>query len=60
MAAGNDINITANEIATSEGRAGRNRATTETASVTHQGSTLSAGGDLTLQAGNDVNAVRRR
>lgn len=56
MAAGNDINITANEIATSEGRAGRNRATTETASVTHQGSTLSAGDDLTLQAGNDVNA----
>jgi len=56
MAAGNDINITANEIATSEGRAGGNRATTETASVTHQGSTLSAGGDLTLQAGNDVNA----
>ncbi|WP_425249251.1 hemagglutinin repeat-containing protein [Enterobacter asburiae] len=56
MAAGNDINITANEIAMSEGRAGRNRATTETASVTHQGSTLSAGGDLTLQAGNDVNA----
>lgn len=56
MAAGSDINITANEIATSEGRAGRNRATTETASVTHQGSTLSAGGDLTLQAGNDVNA----
>ncbi|WP_250900654.1 hemagglutinin repeat-containing protein [Enterobacter cloacae] len=56
MAAGNDINITANEIAISEGRAGRNRATTETASVTHQGSTLSAGGDLTLQAGNDVNA----
>ncbi|HHA1669483.1 TPA: hemagglutinin repeat-containing protein [Enterobacter roggenkampii] len=56
MAAGNDINITANEIATSEGRTGRNRATTETASVTHQGSTLSAGGDLTLQAGNDVNA----
>lgn len=56
MAAGNDINITANEISTSEGRAGRNRATTETASVTHQGSTLSAGGDLTLQAGNDVNA----
>ncbi len=56
MAAGNDINIIANEIATSEGRAGRNRATTETASVTHQGSTLSAGDDLTLQAGNDVNA----
>ncbi|HFZ0816617.1 TPA: hemagglutinin repeat-containing protein [Enterobacter cloacae] len=56
MAAGNDINITANEIVTSEGRAGRNRATTETASVTHQGSTLSAGDDLTLQAGNDVNA----
>ncbi|HBL4971661.1 TPA: hemagglutinin repeat-containing protein [Enterobacter cloacae] len=56
MAAGNDINITANEIAASEGRAGRNRATTETASVTHQGSTLSAGDDLTLQAGNDVNA----
>ncbi|MCR1551982.1 MAG: hemagglutinin repeat-containing protein [Enterobacter cloacae] len=56
MAAGSDINITANEIATSEGRAGRNRATTETASVTHQGSTLSAGDDLTLQAGNDVNA----
>ncbi len=56
MAAGSDINITANEIATSEGRAWRNRATTETASVTHQGSTLSAGGDLTLQAGNDVNA----
>ena len=56
MAAGNDINITANEMAMSEGRAGRNRATTETASVTHQGSTLSAGGDLTLQAGNDVNA----
>lgn len=56
MAAENDINITANEIATSEGRAGRNRATTEKASVTHQGSTLSAGDDLTLQAGNDVNA----
>lgn len=56
MAAGNDINIIANEIATSEGRAGRNRATTETASVAHQGSTLSAGDDLTLQAGNDVNA----
>lgn len=56
MAAGNDINITANEIVTSEGRARRNRATTETASVTHQGSTLSAGDDLTLQAGNDVNA----
>lgn len=56
MAVGNDINITANEIATGEGRAGRNRATTETASVTHQGSTLSAGDDLTLQAGNDVNA----
>ncbi|WP_368540970.1 hemagglutinin repeat-containing protein [Enterobacter soli] len=56
MAAGKDINITANEIATIEGRAGRNRATTETASVTHQGSTLSAGEDLTLRAGNDVNA----
>ncbi|MDF2525856.1 MAG: Contact-dependent inhibitor [Enterobacter mori] len=56
MAAGNDINITANEMATSEGHSGRNRATTETASVTHQGSTLTAGGDLTLQAGNDVNA----
>ncbi|WP_437748761.1 hemagglutinin repeat-containing protein [Enterobacter mori] len=56
MAAGNDINITANEMAMSEGRSGRNRATTETASVTHQGSTVTAGGDLTLQAGNDVNA----
>lgn len=47
MAAGNDIIITANEMATSEGRSGRNRTTTETASVTHQGSTLTAGGDLT-------------
>jgi len=56
MAAGSDIIITANEMATSEGRSGRNRTTTETASVTHQGSTLTAGGDLTLQAGNDVNA----
>nr|WP_286087760.1 hemagglutinin repeat-containing protein [Enterobacter asburiae] len=56
MAAGNDINLTANEMATSEGRSGRNRATTETASVTHQGSTVTAGGDLTLQAGNDLNA----
>ncbi|MEE4405560.1 hemagglutinin repeat-containing protein [Enterobacter mori] len=56
MAAGNDIIITANEMATSEGRSGRNRTTTETASVTHQGSTLTAGGDLTLQAGNDLNA----
>ena len=56
MAAGNDINITANEITQSEHRSPRNSATTETASVTQQRSTLSAGDDLTLLAGNDLNA----
>ncbi len=56
MAAGNDINITANEIAQSETRSPRNSATTETASVTQQRSTLTAGDDLTLLAGNDLNA----
>lgn len=56
MAAGNDINITANEITQSERRSPRNSATTETASVTQQRSTLSAGDDLTLLAGNDLNA----
>ncbi len=54
MAAGNDITISANEI--SESRYERNSATTETASVTQQRSTLTAGGDLTLLAGNDLNA----
>ncbi len=56
MAAGDDINITANEITQSEHRSPRNSATTETASVTQQRSTLSAGDDLTLLAGNDLNA----
>ena len=56
MAAGNDINITANEITQSEHRSPRNSATTETASVTQQRSTLTAGDDLTLLAGNDLNA----
>jgi len=56
MAAGNDINITANEIAHSETRSPRNSATTETASVTQQRSTLTAGDDLTLLAENDLNA----
>ncbi|WP_312998182.1 hemagglutinin repeat-containing protein [Leclercia sp.] len=56
MAAGNDINITANEITQSERRSPRNSATTETASVTQQRSTLTAGDDLTLLAGNDLNA----
>ncbi|MEB6380839.1 hemagglutinin repeat-containing protein [Leclercia adecarboxylata] len=56
MAAGNDITITANEIAQSETRSPRNSAATETASVTQQRSTLSAGDDLTLLAGNDLNA----
>uniref|UniRef100_UPI002FDC8772 hemagglutinin repeat-containing protein n=1 Tax=Leclercia sp. TaxID=1898428 RepID=UPI002FDC8772 len=51
MAAGNDITITANEIVQSE-----TRSAYQTASVTQQRSTLTAGDDLTLLAGHDLNA----
>jgi len=54
MSAGNDINIVANEIATSESRSGRGVTATGTSSTTNQSSTLTAGGDAVMQAGNDL------
>ena len=55
MLADGNINVTANQMTDSESQSGfRHKDATSSESVTQQGSTISAGGNLGIQAGNDV------
>ncbi|AUX92565.1 hemagglutinin repeat-containing protein [Mixta gaviniae] len=52
--AGNNINVAANDINQAESRSGSLVKNGSTSSISHQGSTLSAGGALVVQAGHDL------
>ncbi len=55
MLADGNINVTANQMTDSDSQSGfRGKDATSSESVTQQGSTISAGGNLGIQAGNDV------
>lgn len=56
MDAGNNINIKANQITDSSSQSGfRGQKDTVSSSVSNQGSSITAGGNALMQAGNDLN-----
>uniref|UniRef100_UPI003872FFDE hemagglutinin repeat-containing protein n=1 Tax=Klebsiella aerogenes TaxID=548 RepID=UPI003872FFDE len=58
MDAGNSINIAANQITDSSSRSGVwGQKNTSTSSTSNQGSSITAGGNAVMQAGNDLNVT---
>jgi filamentous hemagglutinin len=57
MGAGNNINIAANQITDSSSQSGFWGKKTQLRHPTNQGSSITAGGNAVMQAGNDLNVT---